>query len=116
MKRGPQSVQSVPYAQAEPEEPSPPSWQNELLAYGPPCPDAWARHSSEHSIGCGGGGGSDSGSCTTKDLSAWSPQSLSAAAEQGAKKKLCTKPGAAHLAPFQPSPSDSARGEHVRSQ
>ena len=32
MKRGPQSVQSVPYAQLVPVAPSPPSWQNLLVA------------------------------------------------------------------------------------
>ena len=42
MGRGPQSVQSVPYAQLPPVTPGspPPSWQNELFAYGPPRPDA----------------------------------------------------------------------------
>ena len=33
MYRGPQSVQSVPYAQLSPMESSPPSWQNELFVY-----------------------------------------------------------------------------------
>ena len=32
MKRGPQSAQSVPYAQLVPVAPSPPSWQNLLVA------------------------------------------------------------------------------------
>ena len=49
MKRGPQSAQSVPYAQLVPMAPSswrfsassPPSWQYELFPYGPPRPRAW---------------------------------------------------------------------------
>ena len=47
--------------------------------------------------GCGGGGGGEGGgwNCTTKDVDPSSPC---------AKEKLCPKPGAAHSAPFQPSP------------
>ena len=61
MKRGPQSVQSVPYAQLAPVAPGPPSWQNELFSYGPPGPDECARHSSEHIMGGGEGGGGEAG-------------------------------------------------------
>eukprot|EP00964_Phaeocystis_antarctica_P109428 scaffold73890_cov61-Phaeocystis_antarctica.AAC.4 len=47
----------------------------------------------------GGGGGGDGGwICTTKDLVPWLPS---------AKRKPCPKPGAAHSAPFQPSPYES---------
>ena len=46
--------------------------------------------------GAGGAGGGDGGwNCTTKDLVPLLPSS---------KEKLCPKPGAAHSAPFQPSP------------
>ena len=45
--------------------------------------------------GLGGGGGWD---CTTKDLVPCLPF---------AREKLCPKPGAAHSAPFQPSPYES---------
>ena len=41
MSRGPQSVQSVPYAQVSPvtfTSPTAPSWQCVLLSYGPPRP------------------------------------------------------------------------------
>ena len=56
--------------------------------------------------GCEGGEGGEGGesgglggwNCTTKDLFPWSPS---------AKNKLCPKPGAAHSAPFQPSPYSS---------
>ena len=52
--------------------------------------------------GCGGDGGDGGGAgdrnCTTKDLVPWSPF---------AKAKLCSKPGAAHSFPFQPSPYES---------
>ena len=55
-------MQSVPYAQLAPVAPSsPPSWQNELLPYGPPGPDECARHVSVHSMG-GGVGGDEGGS------------------------------------------------------
>ena len=78
MKRGPQSVQSVPYAQVPPvtpgsqdgASPSHPSWQKPLLPYGPPRPRSCGRHSSEHSMGGGddgggvGGGGGESGGGT----------------------------------------------------
>lgn len=37
--------------------PSPPSWQCELFAHRPPCPNECERHSSEHSIGGGADGG-----------------------------------------------------------
>jgi len=51
----------------------------------------------------GGGGGSGGGvggdwNCTTKDSVPWLPF---------ANEKLCPKPGAAHSAPFQPSPYES---------
>ena len=59
--RNPQSVQSVPYAQLVPMACSPPSWQCELFAYGPPCPNECAWHSSEHSIGGGADGGGGDG-------------------------------------------------------
>ena len=41
LERGPQSVQSVPYAQVSPvtfTSPTAPSWQCVLLSYGPPRP------------------------------------------------------------------------------
>ena len=51
MWRGPQSVQSEPWAQLTPRAPSPPSWQTEFFAYGPPgAKQPSARHSSEQSI------------------------------------------------------------------
>merc|ERR1740124_1118426 len=43
-------------------------------------------------------GGEGGWNCTTKDLVPWRPS---------AKEKLCPKPGAAHSAPFQPSPYES---------
>ena len=52
-------------------------------------------------VGGGGGDGGDGGgwNCTTKDLvPCLGPL---------AKEKLCPKPGAAHSAPFQPSPYES---------
>ena len=45
--------------------------------------------------GCGGGLGE---SCTTKDVAPWEPL---------AREKSWPKPGAAHSAPFQPSPHES---------
>ena len=68
MKRGPQSAQSVPYAQLPPVTPAAqdvasaphPSWQNELFPYGPPRPRVCGRHSLEQSIG-GGVGGDEGG-------------------------------------------------------
>eukprot|EP00964_Phaeocystis_antarctica_P122262 scaffold85920_cov45-Phaeocystis_antarctica.AAC.1 len=70
MKRGPQSAQSVPYAQLPPVTPaaqdvspaSQPSWQNELFPYGPPRPCACGRHSLEQSMGGGVGGDEGGGS------------------------------------------------------
>ena len=53
--------------------------------------------------GGGGEGGEGGGwNCTTKDLVPWLPS---------AKEKFCSKPSAAHSAPFQPSPH-----EHVISR
>ena len=60
MKRGPQSLQSVPYAQVSEMASASPSWQYELFPYKPPRPDACARQSSVHSMG-GGGGGDEGG-------------------------------------------------------
>jgi hypothetical protein len=40
-------------------------------------------------------------------LIAWWPQSFGKEALQEAKEKVCPKPGAAHSAPFQPSPYES---------
>ena len=60
LKRAPQSVQSVPYAQLAPVAPSPPSWQNLFLAYGPPGPDECLLHVSEQTMG-GGVGGDEGG-------------------------------------------------------
>ena len=49
--------------------------------------------------GEGGGSGGEGGwNCTTKDLVPCLPS---------AREKLCPKPGAAHSAPFQPSPYES---------
>ena len=49
--------------------------------------------------GNGGNGGGDGGwNCTTKDAVPWEPL---------ANEKACPKPGAAHSAPFQPSPNES---------
>ena len=45
-----------------------------------------------------GGGGGGGWSCTTKELAPWKPL---------AREKACPKPGAAHSAPFQPSPHES---------
>ena len=51
--------------------------------------------------GDGGGGEGDAAgwNCTTKDLVPRSPF---------AKEKVCPKPGAAHSAPFQPSPASNS--------
>eukprot|EP00964_Phaeocystis_antarctica_P022996 scaffold12835_cov51-Phaeocystis_antarctica.AAC.1 len=50
-------------------------------------------------VGEGGGGGDSGWNCTTKDLVPFvGPLS---------KETLCPKPGAAHSAPFQPSPYES---------
>ena len=56
---------------------------------------ATSVHESEHSGDEGGAGGWN---CTTKDPVPERPFS---------KEKLCPKPGAAHFAPFQPSPYES---------
>ena len=61
-ERGPQSVQSEPYAQVDPVASSPPSWQNLFLAYGPPGPDECLLHWSEQSMGGGVGGDEGGGS------------------------------------------------------
>ena len=56
-------MQSVPYAQLAPVAlSSPPSWQKELLPYGPPGPEECARHVSVHSMGGGVGGDEGGGS------------------------------------------------------
>ena len=62
-ERGPQSVQSEPYAQVDAVASSPPSWQNLFLAYGPPGrPDECLLHWSEQSMGGGVGGDEGGGS------------------------------------------------------